>query len=125
MLRFIESVLGKPAHFYDTLRSELHGVTGVDITSIEPTKSGFSCFDHSYKEGSDWAVADGPDTRYIWKECSLVVDDDGLHWKSRSGKKGKLLIYAIRRVELERKYIKIWVEPLGSCDQMGSVEFRK
>jgi len=122
MLRFVESVLGKPSHFFDTIRSELHGKAGVDVFSTEP-KSKYSCFDRSFM-GCDWTVDVESDFCHVWKECRLTVDD-ALHWESRDGKKATLQIYAVRHVELQCGYIKIWVEPKGSCDQIGVVEFRR
>jgi len=119
-----ESVLDDAAVFYDAVRTELHGRTGVDIWSDEPIGSNFSCFDYELK-GSDWRDDKEIDRRFVWKECALTMDDDGLYWESREGKKGSLLIYGIRRIELMQGSVKVWTAPAHTSDQMAVVEFIK
>lgn len=122
MLRFVESVLTDNAAFYDTVRYELHDQTGIDIYSDEPLGSNSSCFDYA-GEGDDNNEMTEEDRRYLWKNCKLTMDDDGLYWESASGKHGSLLCYAIVKAELRPKYVKLWIAPIDSSEEMGVVEF--
>jgi hypothetical protein len=121
MLRFIESVLSDNAKFYDLVRTELHGQTGIDVYSDEPLGSNTSCFDYS-DEGDDSEMTE-EDYRHYWKDCKLTMDDDGLYWESASGKHAALLCYAILKAEIKPKRIKLWVCPTDSSEEMGVVEF--
>jgi hypothetical protein len=124
MLRFVESALSDNAAFYDTVRSELHGQTGIDIYSDEPLGSNTSCFDYSHEGDDDDGTAE-EDRRYIWKNCKLTMDDDGLYWESASGKHGALLCYAIIKAELKPKHITLWIAPVDSSEGMSVIEFFK
>jgi hypothetical protein len=126
MLRFIESVLTDNGAFYDIVRYELHDKTGIDVYSDEPLGSNDSCFDYS-GEGDDRSemMKMEKDRRHIWRNCKLTMDDDGLYWESASSKHGALLCYAIVKAELRPKYVKLWIAPIDSSDEMGVVEFFK
>jgi len=78
MLRFVESVLNDTATFYALVHTELHGIKGVDIYSDEPLGSNYSCFDYS-NEGCDRRANDENDRRFVWEDCELTMDDDGLY----------------------------------------------
>jgi hypothetical protein len=122
MLRFVESVLSDNSVFYDTVRTELHNQTGIDVYSDEPLGSNNSCFDYS-NEGDDRDGTMESDRRHFWRDCKLTMDDDGLYWESASGKHAALLCYAILKAELKQKHIKLWVAPIDSSEEMGVVEF--
>jgi len=122
MLRFVESVLDDAAVFYDFVYTELHGRTGVGVYSDEPMGSNYSCFDYSH-EGCD--ATDEESWRFIWEGCKLTMAGDALYWESKKGKNAALSIYAIKRVEIQPKYIKVYVAPTDSCKDMGVVEFHK
>jgi hypothetical protein len=125
MLRFIESVLSDNASFYDAIRSELHDQAGVNVYSDEPIGSNFSCFDYN-DEGDDRDLRSSTqegDYRHYWKDCKLVMDDDGLYWESVNGKHAALLCYAILKAELKPKHVKLWVGPIDSSEEMGVVDF--
>ena len=117
-----ESVLTSDARFYDFVKNELHDVSGIDIYSDEPLGSNYSCFDYN-NEGDDNFEKIESDRRYIWKNCKLTKDDDGLYWESESGKNASLLIYAIVKAEADPDHVRLWVAPINSCNQMGVVDF--
>ena len=120
--RIYEKVLKDNAKFYDLVYNELHDVDNVQIFSSEPDiRDNFSCFDYS-KEGCD-RKEDDHDDRFRWDKCKLTMDDDGLYWKSKSGKNAALTIYSIVKAELKSNEVRIWVAPIDSSDQMAVVSF--
>jgi hypothetical protein len=124
MLRFIENISSNNASFYDIVRSELHGQTGIDVFSDEPIGTNKSCFDYS-DEGDDSDERMEEDRRYFWKNCKLTMDDDGLYWESARGKHAALLCYAIVKAEIKPAHIRLWVAPITFSEEMGVVEFFK
>jgi hypothetical protein len=123
LYKFYERVLTDKGPFYNLVRNELHGVSGVEIYSEEPRDSDFSCFDYNQEGWDSDADNSGENfSRFVWRNCIMTMDDDGLYWKSESGKSAALLIYGITKAELLEKRVKLWVAPKETSDQMGVVE---
>jgi hypothetical protein len=118
-----ENILEDKGSFYTFASHELHNMDHITVYSDEPLGSNYSCFDYNH-EGDDREENDSEsDRRFVWKDCKLNFDDDGLYWKSKSGKNACLLVYAIAKAEARPNYIKVWVTPKDSSDEMGVVEF--
>jgi len=123
--KLFESVLMDNAVFYDMVKAELHDAKGVQIYSDEPLRDNYSCLDYS-REGDDRDEderGEGFDRRFRWDDCTLTMDDDGLYFKSASGKNGCVTIYAIMKAELKPNRVVIWVGPKDSSEEMAVVSF--
>jgi hypothetical protein len=120
--RLFENILEGNAYFYGFAHEELHNKKNIDIYSDEPLGSNYSCFDYN-NEGNDNKQEE--DNRFHWKNCEVLMDDDGIYWKSKSGKNACLLIYCIVKAEIKPGYIKLWISPKDTSDEMGVVEFFK
>jgi hypothetical protein len=122
--RLFENLLDEKdkAHFYSFVRSELHDAKDVTIYSDEPLGSNYSCFDYNH-EGDDRDKEAKEDHRFCWENCKLTMDDDGIYWKSKSGKNACALIYCITKAESKPGHIKIWVSPHDNADEMGVLDF--
>ncbi|MDR2458394.1 MAG: hypothetical protein LBD41_08005 [Clostridiales Family XIII bacterium] len=117
--KLFENILEGNDHFYGFVREELHDKDHIDIYSDEPLGSNYSCFDYN-QEGDDKSEGE---TCFHWKDCKVLMDDDGVYWKSKSGKNACALIYCIVKAELKPKHIKLWIAPKDSGEEMGVLEF--
>ena len=117
-----EGILDSNSVFYNFAFNELHNKDHITIYSDEPLGSNFSCFDFK-NEGDDRDKRYESDRRFHWKDCKLTFDDDGVYWKSKSGKSGALLVYCIVKIEAKPKHIKIWLSPKDSGEDMGVIDF--
>jgi hypothetical protein len=124
--RLFESVLDENESFYGMVASELHDQKVSSVYSDEPLGSNYSCFDYNH-EGDDGRDEENTekDRRFVWRDCHVRFDDDGIYVESKSGKNMCVSAYAIAKAELSPSKVKLWVAPKDSSDEMGVVEFYK
>jgi hypothetical protein len=121
--KIYESVLKDNAVFYDFVYNELHEQKNVNIISVEKRRE-YSQFDYeSERTGTDKVKDDGEFSKFGWINCTLTEDDDGLYWESKSGKKGCLLIYGIKKVILEKGKITLFLQKTEGRGEEGKVIF--